>query len=141
MQKSVVMRIFVFLLLSLSLLSSQLKPTNDFNYQLIIFEGSDWCTNCAYLSKTVLEQDEFQKFLLSKQIELIRVDFPQRHLPSKEQQKRNANLAEKYNFEGVFPTLVLVKSSSEDFREFAYQKQNLKNFKAKLITIINQFDE
>lgn len=135
------MRIFAFIVFSFLLSSFQYQPKPDVKYQLLVFEGSDWCTSCAYFSKQVLERDSFQDFLQEKQVELIRVDFPQRILLSKQQKARNAILAEKYNFLGEFPTLILVDLDSESFEKMTYRKQNQKDFQKNLLDVLKQLEE
>lgn len=88
-----------------------------------------------------MEQEEFSSFISKEQIELIRVDFPQRHALSHEKQARNAQLAEKYQFEGVFPTLVLVQTESNHSKKFQYKKENLNDFKTELLYLLKQLEE
>lgn len=75
--------------------------------QLIVFEGSDWCAKCIRLNREVLNDSSFIAFAQKENIDVIHVDFPQRKKLSTEVEKANTALAEKYRFQGSFPTLIL----------------------------------
>ncbi|MGY5352305.1 thioredoxin fold domain-containing protein [Wenyingzhuangia sp. IMCC45533] len=102
------------------------------NYKLVVFEGSDWCVNCLKLDKKVLKNDEFTAFVHQKNIIVTKVDFPQKTKLSKEQKKRNKELAKKYQFKGAFPTLILVNSTTQNYVELKAHRKRL------LIQEINQ---
>ncbi len=106
--------------------------TQDATYKLFVFEGSDWCVNCLKLEKGVLSDALFKQYLKEHHIALEKVDFPQKLKQAKNVQKQNKELAKKYNFEGIFPTLVLVKSSTQEFLKLEAKKT------ANLIEEINQ---
>lgn len=113
-------------------------PALPTRYKLYVFEGSDWCTNCKRLDKNVLTQPTFQDFLLSQQIELVMVDFPQRKKLSKEQREINAKIAEKFAFEGVYPTLVLEKIEGLAYTRLAYQNESVGEFTQMLQNTLTQ---
>ncbi len=94
-------------------------PISKSGYKLIIFEGSDWCRNCRRLEKEVFSKKEWTNFLDQYGIEVEKIDFPQRKKQRKEVKRYNSEIAEKYNFEGVFPTLILVDMNSEKYFKFA----------------------
>jgi len=96
-----------------------------FNYKLIVFEGSDWCPNCISFEKNVLSNDVFSKFLENNQIEIEKIDFPQRKKLSKEQIKYNASVAEKYAFDGSYPTILLTSSATEKYLRLRYSNQTV----------------
>ncbi len=76
---------------------------------LINFSGSDWCGPCIMLRKEILEKPAFETYAASHLV-LVRADFPRqkKNQLSKEQQKLNDALADKYNSEGNFPYTLLV---------------------------------
>lgn len=82
------------------------------NYKLIVFEGSDWCSSCRRFEKEILSDSAVINFLKANEFELIKVDFPQRKKLSNEDQHKNKTLAEKYDFKGVFPTIILATNSN-----------------------------
>ena len=88
--------------------------------KLIIFTGSDWCVNCMYLEKNVLQDSAFLAFT-SQNTSLLIADFPQHRSLSAEDEARNNTLAERYNREGVFPKIVLLQG--DDFRVIEYHRQ------------------
>lgn len=96
---------------------------NEQKYQLIIFEGSDWCSNCIRLEKNILSNEVFIDYLKDHDIELLRVDFPQRKKIDKQQRKVNEAIAEKYEFQGVFPSIILSKTNSLDYKHIKYNNQ------------------
>ena len=111
--------IFYYLLLLLAnttLVSAQ----QDSIPKLIIFTGSDWCVNCMYLEKNVLQDSAFLSFT-SQNTPLLIADFPQHRSLAAEEESRNTTLAERYNREGVFPKIVLLQG--DDFRVIEYHRQ------------------
>jgi thioredoxin-related protein len=76
---------------------------------LLGFSGSDWCVPCIRLHKELLETTEFQQFADSNLV-LIQADFPRlkKNQLSREQQKKNEGLADKYNPQGNFPLTLLL---------------------------------
>jgi len=113
-----------FILLTLGFTTN----VQDTKFKLIVFEGSDWCSNCIRLEKNVLSKLSFEAFLNDKNIDFKRVDFPQRKQLSELDKKRNAEIAEKYNFKGAFPTVLLIDESSNLIFTIPYQSQNSEAF-------------
>ncbi|MGQ1788351.1 MULTISPECIES: thioredoxin fold domain-containing protein [unclassified Saccharicrinis] len=130
------MRLLLILFLSFSFLNivgiDNLRPS----YQLIVFEGSDWCVNCIRIEKKVLGQPDFMEFLKHNNIQLIRVDFPQRIKMSKEQKRFNSDLAEKYNFDGTYPSIVISQTGSSEFKKITYKNQSIEEFCNNILTEI-----
>lgn len=106
---------------SLLLLFSFTKP--DPSYTLVVFEGSDWCSSCRKFDKNVLQDSMVVAFLEKNAIEVLKVDFPQRKKQDKKQVKLNEQIAQKYKFEGVFPTVVLASSSREQYYTYLQKSQ------------------
>lgn len=100
----------------------------DSKFKLIVFEGSDWCSNCIRLETNVLSKPSFEAFIINKSIDFKRVDFPQRKQLSKLDQQRNAEIAEKYKFNGAFPTVLLIDESSNLIVKIPYQSENSEAF-------------
>jgi thioredoxin-related protein len=80
-------------------------------HQLILlnFSGSDWCGPCIRMKKEIFETEGFSSFA-DDNLVLVNADFPRskKHQLTKEQQKQNDVLAEKYNPSGKFPLTVLL---------------------------------
>ncbi len=81
---------------------------------LLTFSGSDWCGPCIRLHKEIFESGAFEGFADSSLI-LINADFPRakKNQLSKEQQKENDMLADKYNSNGSFPFTVLLSAQGK----------------------------
>lgn len=111
----------------------------DSNYELIVFEGSDWCSNCKKFERNILNDSLVINYLEKEKIEVLKIDFPQRKKLSKEQKNSNKKYAEKYNFKGLFPTIILSRTdtilyteiSSKNMNSLAFIKQ-LENIQLKL---------
>ena len=87
------------------------KADAQMNNKIILmdFSGSDWCANCIRLEKTLFQTQEFTYYAIDK-LTLLKLDFPSKKkntLP-KEQIEHNEKLAEKYNKQGVFPTVLFL---------------------------------
>ena len=76
---------------------------------LIYFSGSDWCPDCIRLEKNVLRDTVFTYFLDHHGITVEQIDFPQRKKLTAEQIVHNETIAEKYDFNGSFPTILLAR--------------------------------
>lgn len=125
MQKRILGKI-LFLLTSVLLLGSKVSEPN---YKLIVFEGSDWCTNCRRLEKQILSKEELKNFLKESSIELEKIDFPQRKKLPKETVVYNESIAEKYGFDGTYPTVLLLnKRSSRYVKLTQYTNQSVGEF-------------
>lgn len=92
--------------------------------QLIVFEGSDWCSNCRHFERYVLSDSLFQSFLSTQQIELVKVDFPQRKKLDATTLSNNKKLASQYQFDGSFPTIILARKDTLLFRRIHYSQKS-----------------
>ncbi|HEY5916614.1 MAG TPA: thioredoxin family protein [Chryseolinea sp.] len=81
---------------------------------LLNFSGSDWCAPCIKMKQEVFENDAFLR-IAEKQLVLLRADFPRakKNQLSKEQQRHNEALAEKYNPAGKFPYTLLLDADGK----------------------------
>jgi len=71
---------------------------------LIDFTGSDWCPPCMLLEKQVFSQSEFTDYA-TRNLILLKVDFPRRKsLPANQQAANNA-LADRFAIQG-YPTIL-----------------------------------
>lgn len=111
------------------------------SYQLLIFEGSDWCRICIKLEQTILSNDAFINFSKEQQIELIRLDFPQGISLDQKTQDFNASMAEKYNFDGSFPTLLLVNETGEEIKKITYRNESLSDFLGIMVNTLEGNEE
>ena len=84
---------------------------------LLNFSGSDWCGPCVRLHDEIFESTTFKNFTENNLV-LINADFPRlkKNELSKEQQKKNDKLADKYNPQGSFPYTVLLDAEGKVIR-------------------------
>jgi thiol-disulfide isomerase/thioredoxin len=84
---------------------------------LLNFSGSDWCGPCIRLRKLVFESRVFISYADSNLV-LINADFPRlkKNKLSKEQQKKNDRIADKYNPKGIFPYTALLDADGKIIR-------------------------
>lgn len=108
----------------------------DQSNELIVFEGSDWCANCRNLEKNVLSDSVFLSFIEAQNIQLVRADFPQRKKLKNEIKLRNKTLADKYNFDGKFPSIILSFSENENFEQISYSDDNVSELIKKMESIL-----
>lgn len=101
------------------------EPTD---FELVVFEGSDWCSNCRRFETQVLSDNVFVEYLDKENIKLTKIDFPQRKKLTREQEKTNKQYAEKYKFTGVFPTIILSKTDTLSFKNLSYRNQTTDQF-------------
>lgn len=106
---------------------------------LLIFSGSDWCPNCRRLEKSVLNTPEFSNYLKDNII-LLKADFPQRKKQEAALKEQNEQLAEQYNPQGLFPTLVLFKPGGNKKSYIGYKNQTPDEFIDILNKQIQNFD-
>ncbi len=90
---------------------------------LLVFQGSDWCAPCIKLDREIWSADDFKAYASDHYV-LLKADFPRKkknQLPQ-EQQKANAQLAEKYNQQGIFPLVIVLDSSGKVLGKTSYKK-------------------
>ncbi len=103
---------------------SSLKTAQDSNKTIIlVFSGSDWCAPCMKLEREIWETDTFQKYANDHYV-MVRADFPRRKANklSKEQEEKNARLAEMYNPNGYFPSVVIIDKNKKVLGRTGYKK-------------------
>ena len=86
---------------------------------LINFSGSDWCGPCIRMHKDIFESNSFSQYA-GEHLVLVNADFPRlkKHELSKDQQKKNDQLADIYNKDGIFPLTVLLDPNGKVLKEW-----------------------
>lgn len=89
---------------------------------LLVFSGSDWCAPCIKLDRKVWQSQEFKSSVKQNWV-LLKADFPRKksNKLSKEQTALNAELAEKYNKNGIFPLVVVLDSDGNILGQTSYK--------------------
>ena len=111
----------------------------EHKFILLSFSGSDWCGPCIRLHKEVFENDAFSQYA-KEHLVLLNADFPRlkKNQLSKEQQKKNDQLADVYNKEGVFPRTLLLDSTGNILKTWdGYAGLSPEDFTNQVKTIIN----
>jgi len=94
--------------------TAQKKAGKEHKLIVLNFSGSDWCIPCIKFSKQVLEKPAFREYA-EKNLVLVNADFPRlkKNQLSKELQKKNEKLADKYNPQGIFPLTLLLNADGK----------------------------
>lgn len=81
---------------------------------LLVFSGSDWCRPCMQMDQSIFQSEAFQTYA-DKHLVLLKADFPRRRKNQLDSasQAEAAELAQAFNPEGLFPTLVLMAPNGE----------------------------
>ncbi|MEO7120902.1 MAG: thioredoxin family protein [Ginsengibacter sp.] len=103
-------------------------------YILLNFSGSDWCIPCMKLEQDVFNSSEFIQYSNANLV-LVNADFPRKskNKLSKEQQKLNDALADKYNPQGSFPFTLLLDAEGNKIKIWdGYYKDGPQSFIAEI---------
>lgn len=89
--------------------SAKHKAQDEHKFILLNFSGSDWCGPCIRMHKEIFESEEFKNYA-DRNLVLVNADFPRmkKNKLSKDKQKKNDALADKYNSKGIFPLTLLL---------------------------------
>lgn len=89
---------------------------------ILVFSGSDWCAPCIKLEREIWKSEQFQTYAKDHFV-LVRADFPRKRANklSKEQEKKNAQLAEKYNTKGYFPLVLVMDKNTNVLGHVGYK--------------------
>jgi thioredoxin-related protein len=96
---------------------------------ILVFQGSDWCAPCIKLDRQIWSTDAFKKYAKENFV-MLQADFPKRkkNALSKSQTIANAQLAETYNKNGVFPFVVVLDANGKVLGETGYKKTTPENY-------------
>jgi thioredoxin-related protein len=90
------------------------RAQKEHKFILLNFSGSDWCIPCINLRRELFENPSFKDFSDSSLV-LLNADFPRlkKNQLSKDQQKKNDQLADRYNPQGNFPYTLLLDAGGK----------------------------
>ncbi len=111
---------FIIISFGFVLWSSFMKTETTPAFKLIVFQGSDWCEKCIAFEKNVLKDSLFVEKMEHWNIKMEKIDFPQRKRLSKTTKKYNAIMADKYKFDGSFPTILLSRTDILSYKKVPY---------------------
>ena len=120
--------ILIILIIAFSLIGNNGFAQSKTGFTLYVFEGSDWCTNCIRLEKKVLSDSAFLKKIKGLNISVQRLDFPQRKTLPAGVKSYNNKMAEKYHFDGSFPTIILADPHKPAYRKIKFDNQSPSDF-------------
>lgn len=115
------------------------KAKEEHKYILLSFSGSDWCIPCIKLHKEIFENDAFAAFA-GEHLELVNADFPRlkKNQLSKEQQKKNEQLADQYDPQGAFPLTLLLTEDGKVVKTWeGYPNLSPEEFTSQLKTLVH----
>ncbi|MFV5693194.1 thioredoxin family protein [Flavobacterium sp. LT1R49] len=103
---------------------------------LLVFSGSDWCGPCIKLDRNIWQSAEFKEFAQNNLI-IERADFPKKkqNQLAPELKKRNQELAEKYNKDGLFPLVVILDKTGKILGKTGFKNVSPQEY----ITLIKSF--
>jgi len=84
------------------------------------FTGSDWCSWCDKLTSEVFDQQEFKNYVNENMV-MVKLDFPQADILSKEQKAYNNQQQQKYNIQG-FPSVLILDSEGNVALQTGYRE-------------------
>jgi thioredoxin-related protein len=111
----------------------------EHKFILLNFSGSDWCGPCIKMHEEIFDSPIFEEFAMGHLV-LVKADFPRlkKHALTKEQQKRNEELAEMYNKRGIFPLTLLINPQGKIIRSWeGYPSLSAEQFTRELQTLID----
>lgn len=110
------------------------KAKTEHKKVMLYFSGSDWCAPCVKFKKFIVNTEEFQSFAKTNLL-IYNADFPRqsKNKLSKETEKENDALAEKYNPKGQFPLILLLDENGNVIKKWEeYPKETIPEFIEKL---------
>jgi hypothetical protein len=76
----------------------------------------------------VLSKPHFIAFLKKFNIKMERVDFPQHKILDDSSKTKNAKIAETYKFNGAFPTVLLIETTTRKALKIPYSTENVSTY-------------
>ena len=89
---------------------------------MLYFSGSDWCKPCILLRREVFDTETFQEYARGNLVP-VKLDFPRlkkNKLPE-EQIQQNEALANRFNHEGAFPSVVFLDINEHVIEKSGYR--------------------
>jgi thioredoxin-related protein len=143
------MRILLISLLSFMTLPSMTWQTDlvkaeqsakeEHKFIILNFSGSDWCGPCIRLHKEIFDSEIFTKYAADHLV-LLNADFPRsnKNQLSKEQQKKNDQVADVYNKDGVFPLTLLLNSEGKVLKRWeGFPKESADEFTHEINAVLD----
>lgn len=96
---------------------------------VLVFQGSDWCGPCMKLDKEIWSTEAFKTYA-TEHFVMLQADFPRKRQNklSKEQEKHNGMLFEKYNRTESFPYVVVLNSEGKVLGASGYKNISVEEY-------------
>lgn len=103
---------------------------------VLVFQGSDWCAPCIKLDREIWSTERFKQYASTHYV-MLQADFPRKrkNMLSDQQSLANAELAEQYNSNGIFPLVVILDENGTVLGKTGYKKSTPEDY----IELINTF--
>lgn len=90
---------------------------------VLVFQGSDWCAPCIKLDREVWSTNTFKTYAKEHYV-MLQADFPRKKKNALPESLTNANaqLAEMYNPNGIFPFVVVLDKTGKVLGQTSYKK-------------------
>ena len=96
---------------------------------VLVFQGSDWCGPCMKLDKNIWSTETFKTYAKDHFV-MLQADFPRKRQNklSKELEKQNGMLFEKYNKPGSFPYVVVLNAKGKLLGTSGYKVLSVEDY-------------
>ncbi len=103
---------------------------------VLVFAGSDWCTPCIKLERSIWQSEAFASYSSEHYI-LYKADFPRKKANqlTVDVREKNGKLAERYNPNGHFPLVVVLNSNEAVLGHTGYKNISPEQY----ISLLNSF--
>ena len=121
------------------IVKAEQSAKEDHKFIILNFSGSDWCGPCIRLHKEIFGSEIFTKYA-DDHLVLLNADFPRskKNQLSKEQQKKNDEMADAYNKNGVFPLTLLLNSEGRVLKKWeGFPKESADEFTSEINTLLD----
>lgn len=105
---------------------------------LINFTGSDWCAGCIRLNKEIFSKPVFINYA-NEHLILLKIDFPLGVQQEESLINQNNFLYDHFEIEGL-PTVILVDSEVEIYREYGYGREAPNSYVGRLKSLLSLVD-
>lgn len=106
------------------------KQASESNKNIVlVFQGSDWCAPCMKLDKNIWSTETFKAYAKDHFV-MLQADFPRKRQNklSKELEKQNGMLFEKYNIPGSFPYVVVLNAEGKVLGASGYKSISVEEY-------------
>lgn len=102
---------------------------------LMNFTGSDWCAGCIRLDREIFSSPVFINYA-NEHLVLMKIDYPLGVKQEESLVDQNNLLYDSYEIEGL-PTIILMDSDGEIYRDTGYGKEEPENFVNRIESLLS----